>query len=66
MLLDISCLPKNRILSIDMKNFYANCECVDHVLDPLEGYVVVVSFSRQIRKNVLIQIINQQPIFCTN
>jgi len=36
---DISCLP----LCIDMKSFYASCECVDHGLDPLEDYVVVVS-----------------------
>jgi DNA polymerase V len=43
MLLDISRLPKNKILCIDMKSFYASCECVDHGLDPLEDYVVVVS-----------------------
>jgi DNA polymerase V len=43
MLFDISCLPKNKILCIDMKSFYASCECVDHGLDPLEDYVVVVS-----------------------
>jgi DNA polymerase V len=43
MLLDISCLPKYKILCIDMKSFYASCECVDHGLDPLEDYVVVVS-----------------------
>ncbi|WP_012301082.1 DNA-damage repair protein [Geobacillus stearothermophilus] len=34
MLLDISRLPKNKILCIDMKSFYASCECVDHGLDP--------------------------------
>jgi DNA polymerase V len=43
MLFDISRLPKNKILCIDMKSFYASCECVDHGLDPLEDYVVVVS-----------------------
>jgi DNA polymerase V len=43
MLFDVSLLPKNNILCVDMKSFYASCECVDHGLDPLNDYVVVVS-----------------------
>ncbi|RAK14024.1 IMS family protein with HHH motif [Anoxybacillus vitaminiphilus] len=43
MLFDISKLPTNNILCIDMKSFYASCECVDHGLDPLKDYVVVVA-----------------------
>jgi nucleotidyltransferase/DNA polymerase involved in DNA repair len=43
MLFDMSLLPRNNILCIDMKSFYASYECVDHGLDPLNDYVVVVA-----------------------
>ncbi len=43
MLFDVSLLPDNNMLCVDMKSFYASCECVDHGLDPLNDYVVVVA-----------------------
>ena len=33
-------------ISIDLKSFYASCECVDHKLDPLNTNLVVADASR--------------------
>ncbi len=39
---DYSTLPHHRVLCLDMKSFYASCECVRLGLDPLTTYLVVV------------------------
>ena len=40
-MIDYSMMPKNKILCIDMKSFYASCSAVMRGLDPLECYLVV-------------------------
>jgi len=41
-MVDYSSLPHHRVLCLDMKSFYASCECVRLGLDPLTTYLVVV------------------------
>ncbi|MGE7119680.1 Y-family DNA polymerase [Peribacillus sp. NPDC046944] len=40
--MDYSMMPKQSIMCIDMKSFYASCSAVMHGLDPLECYLAVV------------------------
>lgn len=40
-MMDYSMLPRNQIMCIDMKSFYASCSAVMRGLDPLECYLVV-------------------------
>lgn len=40
-MIDYSMMPKNKILCVDMKSFYASCSAVIRGLDPLECYLVV-------------------------
>jgi hypothetical protein len=47
MLFDVSQLLSHSMLCIDMKSFYASCECVDYGLDPLNDCVVVVVDKKQ-------------------
>ena len=42
---DYSVLPRHNVLCIDMKSFYASCECVLRGLDPLTAYLVVLGDS---------------------
>ncbi|MEC1714777.1 Y-family DNA polymerase [Schinkia azotoformans] len=46
-MIDYSKLPRNKILCIDMKSFYASCAAVLNGLDPLESYIVVVGNTSQ-------------------
>ncbi|MDK2824581.1 MAG: polymerase [Clostridia bacterium] len=39
---DYSKLPRHNVLCIDMKSFYASCECVFRKLDPLNSYLAVI------------------------
>lgn len=41
-MLNYSTLPHHNVLCIDMKSFYASCECVFRGLDPLTTYLVVI------------------------
>ena len=41
-MIDYSCLPRQHILCIDIKSFYASCAAVMEGLDPLECYLIVV------------------------
>ncbi|MGI6225141.1 MAG: UV damage repair protein UvrX, partial [Peptococcales bacterium] len=41
-MLDYSNLPHHNVLCIDMKSFYASCECVARGLDPLNTYLAVI------------------------
>jgi len=41
-MVDYSALPKNQILCVDMKSFYASCSAVMEGLDPLDCYLAVV------------------------
>ncbi|WP_407408411.1 Y-family DNA polymerase [Peribacillus sp.] len=40
--MDYSMMPKQSIMCIDMKSFYASCSAVMHGMDPLECYLAVV------------------------
>lgn len=40
--MNYSMMPKQSIMCIDMKSFYASCSAVMHGLDPLECYLAVV------------------------
>ncbi|KAB2338972.1 UV damage repair protein UvrX [Cytobacillus depressus] len=40
-MIDYNTMPKNQILCVDMKSFYASCSAVIEGLDPLECYLVV-------------------------
>ncbi|WNS74129.1 UV damage repair protein UvrX [Bacillus sp. DTU_2020_1000418_1_SI_GHA_SEK_038] len=40
-MIDYSTMPKNQIMCVDMKSFYASCSAVMEGLDPLECYLVV-------------------------
>lgn len=40
-MVDYSALPKNKILCVDMKSFYASCAAVILGLDPLNCYLAV-------------------------
>lgn len=42
MMIDYGKLPKHTLLCVDMKSFYASCECVTRGLDPLNDYLVVI------------------------
>lgn len=37
--------PKNDYLCIDLKSFYASCECVERGLNPMKALLVVMSGS---------------------
>ena len=39
-------LPKRNIIAIDMKSFYATCECIDRKLDPYTTPLVVAEPNR--------------------
>lgn len=39
---DLSKLPRHDILCVDMKSFYATCECLDHGFDPMKKKLAVV------------------------
>ncbi|NLW24303.1 MAG: DNA polymerase IV [Clostridia bacterium] len=41
-MIDYTLLPEHRILCIDIKSFYASCECVARGLDPLNSYLAVI------------------------
>jgi DNA polymerase V len=41
-MIDYSAMPKNKILCVDMKSFYASCSAVIEGLDPLNCYLAVV------------------------
>ena len=41
--MDYSRLPKRNILSIDLKSFFASCECVVRHLDPFKVPLVVAN-----------------------
>jgi len=41
-MINYSTLPHHNVLCIDMKSFYASCECVLHGLDPLTAYLAVI------------------------
>lgn len=41
-MIDYSALPHHDVLCIDMKSFYASCECVSLGLDPLKAYLAVI------------------------
>lgn len=41
LMVDYSVMPKQQILCIDMKSFYASCSAVMRGLDPMECYLVV-------------------------
>ncbi|WML47625.1 UV damage repair protein UvrX [Neobacillus sp. PS3-34] len=41
-MVDYSKVPKNKILCVDMKSFYASCSAVMNGLDPLNCYLAVV------------------------
>ncbi|MEH7414801.1 UV damage repair protein UvrX [Neobacillus drentensis] len=41
-MIDYSAMPKNKILCVDMKSFYASCSAVMEGLDPLNCYLAVV------------------------
>ncbi len=40
-MIDYSTMPRNKILCVDMKSFYASCSAVIEGYDPLECYLVV-------------------------
>lgn len=40
--MDYTKLPRHQILCVDMKSFFATCECVDRGYDPLKKKLVVV------------------------
>jgi DNA polymerase V len=44
-MVDYSVLPRHNVLCIDMKSFYASCECVLRGLDPLTAYLAVIGDS---------------------
>lgn len=46
-MVDYSKLPRNKILCVDMKSFYASCSAVMLGLDPLECYLAVVGAKEQ-------------------
>lgn len=41
-MIDYKRYPRHDILCIDMKSFYASCECIDRDLDPLKAKLAVV------------------------
>lgn len=41
-MIDYSQMPKQQVLCVDMKSFYASCAAVIEGLDPLESYIAVV------------------------
>jgi len=41
-MVDYSALPRHDVLCIDMKSFYASCECAFRGLDPLTTYLAVI------------------------
>ncbi len=45
-MVDYSKLPKRNIIVIDMKSFYATCECVERNLDPFKTSLVVAEPGR--------------------
>ena len=44
--MDYSALPKRNIIAIDMKSFFASCECVERDLDPFKTPLVVADPTR--------------------
>ena len=46
-LVDFSRFPRRSVLCIDVKSFFASVEAVRRGLDPLEGYIAVVSDFRR-------------------
>ena len=40
------CMKERNIISIDLKSFFASCECVDRKLDPFKVPLVVADTSR--------------------
>ena len=46
-LVDFSRFPRRSVLCIDAKSFFASVEAVRRGLDPLEGYIAVVSDFRR-------------------
>ena len=44
--MDYSALPKRNIIAIDMKSFFASCECVERNLDPFKTPLVVADPTR--------------------
>lgn len=40
---DYSNEPRENILCVDMKSFYASCECIERGLNPLKALLVVMS-----------------------
>ena len=41
-MIDYRTLPRHHVLCLDMKSFFASCECVRRGLDPEEAYLAVV------------------------
>ncbi|MFZ5946246.1 MAG: DNA polymerase thumb domain-containing protein [Bacillota bacterium] len=41
-MIDYGTLPKHDVLCIDMKSFYASCECAARQVDPLNAYLAVI------------------------
>lgn len=52
-MIDYSKLPRHKILCIDMKSFYASCECVLRGLDPLTTHLAVIG-DRKISSSVVL------------
>ena len=45
--MDYSSLPKRNILAIDLKSFFASCECIERGLDPFNYPLVVANPNRR-------------------